>query len=65
MSVGACRLATSGRLLARAYSSYPAVLKGNTVRIGCSSGFWGDTSVAGGERQLEMTIYINIDCMMH
>ena len=29
------------------YNSYTSHLDGETVRVGCASGFWGDTAVSG------------------
>ncbi|KAL4230889.1 hypothetical protein ACF0H5_011263 [Mactra antiquata] len=40
-----CRSATSLVAMKR-YNSYTSILQGDTVRIGCASGFWGDSMVA-------------------
>lgn len=41
-----CRSAAAVSVSKR-HNGYTSILQGDTVRIGCASGFWGDSMVAG------------------
>ena len=44
----------------RVVSLSPQQLQGQTVRIGCSSGFWGDTTVAGNDVEIARPTHKNV-----